>query len=211
MLPKSPEQTLGGAILHPEDTAKEVVGEIKGVGKFAENAVSFGEKYSQASAGERGTMAASILNGLLFFGATDGDGIALELGEEGAKVSVIKGGSYREVRNANTGGEVHHMPANSVSPVSHGKGPAIWMIKEDHFRTASHPRQGVKSARFRAHQKQLIIDGRPRDALALDIKDIRVKFGSLYNKSLLQMINYAKINELFAKDALVEDGNRLNI
>ncbi len=47
----------------------------------------------------------------------------------------IAGGRYKDI--AANGGEVHHMPAKSVSPLSYGDGPAIWMETADHYKTAS--------------------------------------------------------------------------
>ncbi len=42
-----------------------------------------------------------------------------------SKGTPIKGGSYEAVRAANVGGDVHHMPGDSVSPISRERGPAI--------------------------------------------------------------------------------------
>ena len=62
----------------------------------------------------------------------------------GAANALRGGGSYRAVRSANTGGEVHHMPSwNSLkrmgdsNPFSHGSAPGILMEKGDHMLTAS--------------------------------------------------------------------------
>jgi len=52
-------------------------------------------------------------------------------------VRAAKGGLFKEVRSANTGGEVHHMPADSSSPLSTNNGPAILMDADDHKLTAS--------------------------------------------------------------------------
>src|SRR5919205_4513179 len=45
------------------------------------------------------------------------------------------GGAYKDVPDR--GGQVHHMPAKSISPLSEDDGPGIRMSIEDHRRTAS--------------------------------------------------------------------------
>ncbi|MGH2863252.1 MAG: RHS repeat-associated core domain-containing protein [Solirubrobacteraceae bacterium] len=59
------------------------------------------------------------------------------------------GGRYGQLDTGN-GIELHHMPADSVSPLSRGDGPAIQMERLDHYQTASwgggvqrQPRTGV--------------------------------------------------------------------
>ena len=42
-----------------------------------------------------------------------------------------QGGSYKSVRDTNIGGEVHHMPADSISHLSRDEGPGIWMETVD--------------------------------------------------------------------------------
>lgn len=107
------------------------------------------------------------------------------------KSFVPKGGSYREVRGVNIGGEVHHMPAASASDLPYSKGPAIWMTKEDHMLTASYGSGRVADI-YRNNQKELMDSGRMRDAIAMDIRDIRSLFGTKYNEGLLQMLLYAR-------------------
>ena len=101
------------------------------------------------------------------------------------------GGSYSKVRAARDGGEVHHTPANSVSPLSHGKGPSIWMSIKDHKKTASWGRSRA-AKRYRAQQKSLIRQGKFRKAIAKDIKDIRKKFGKKYDGCIKLMLAYFK-------------------
>jgi Domain of unknown function (DUF4150) len=101
------------------------------------------------------------------------------------------GGSYTKVRAANTGGEVHHTPANSISPLSTGKGPSVWMSIADHRKTASWGRSAA-AKRYRAQQKSLIKNGKQREALAKDIKDIRKKFGNKYDNCIKMMLAYFK-------------------
>ncbi len=64
--------------------------------------------------------------------------------------STKTGGAYKDVP-AN-GGQVHHMPADSVSPYSKNAGPGIRMDTPDHMKTVSWGRS--KSAQeYRAIQK----------------------------------------------------------
>jgi hypothetical protein len=100
-----------------------------------------------------------------------------------------EGGRYGKVRAANTGGEVHHMPADSVSPLSRSKGPGILMDKADHARTASHGSQGLAGAKYRARQKALIEQGRFDDAVQMDIDDIQSKSANKYDDAILEMID----------------------
>ena len=104
------------------------------------------------------------------------------------------GGSYTKVRAARDGGEVHHTPANSSSPLSTGKGPSIWMHRRDHRRTAScGSSRGAR--KYRARQKSLIRQGKIREAIAMDLKDIRKKFGDKYDACIRQMLAY--VNKLY--------------
>ena len=104
-----------------------------------------------------------------------------------------QGGSYSSVRATNIGGQVHHIPANSVSPVSHAKGPAIWMPTPDHLDTASWGSYN-KGKQWRAYQKELIDSGKFGKAMEMDIRDVQRKFGSQYNDGIREMLEYAGDN-----------------
>ena len=101
----------------------------------------------------------------------------------------VQGGRYGQVRYANSGGEVHHMPANSVNGLPRSQGPAIHMSREDHRQTASHGGQGLAGAEYRASQKELVDAGRLDDAIQMDIDDIQSLFDSKYDDAILQMID----------------------
>ncbi len=104
-----------------------------------------------------------------------------------------QGGSYAEIRATNIGGQVHHMPVNSVSPVSHAKGAAIWMPTPDHLDTASWGSYN-KGKQWRAYQKELIDNGKFGKAMEIDIRDIQRKFGSQFNDGIREMLEYAGDN-----------------
>ena len=110
-----------------------------------------------------------------------------------------KGGSYDEVFKEGEGDkfEVHHMPADSTSNLERGDGPAIKMEKEDHRQTASCG-SSREAREYRAQQKELIEQGKFREALQMDIDDIHEKFGHKYDDAISEMLEYV--------DKLEEEG-----
>lgn len=99
------------------------------------------------------------------------------------------GGAYKNL--SADGGQVHHMPADSASPISKGNGPAIRMETKDHMRTESWG--NYKSAQeYRANQENLIKEGKIREAQQLDIDDIVSKFGNKYDEAIKQMQEYTE-------------------
>jgi hypothetical protein len=103
----------------------------------------------------------------------------------------VKGGAYSEVKKNSNGEthEVHHMPADATSELSHGDGPAIRMEKADHRRTASCG-YSKEAQEYRAIQKQLIEEGKFHEALQMDIDDIHEKFGDKYDDAIEEMLVY---------------------
>lgn len=101
------------------------------------------------------------------------------------------GGSYKDVHKVGEGDlyEVHHMPADSISELSRGDGPAIKMNKEDHRETASCG-TSREAREYRVMQKELIEQGKFREAVEMDINDIRDKFGDKYDNAISQMLEY---------------------
>jgi hypothetical protein len=111
------------------------------------------------------------------------------------------GGSYSSVRySVDTSGnetlkagEVHHIPAfdsyDGAIPLSYGRGPAIWMSKDDHSRTASHPNM-PGSAGYRDKQRNLIKQCKFREAQELDFQDIRLRSGDRYDIFINEMNIY---------------------
>lgn len=109
-----------------------------------------------------------------------------------------KGGSYGEVFKEGEGEtyEVHHMPADSASHLERNDGPAIKMEKEDHRKTASCG-SSREAREYRDVQKELVDKGKFREALQMDIDDIREKFGDKYDDAIAEMLVY--INKLEAE------------
>lgn len=102
-----------------------------------------------------------------------------------------EGGSYRDVVKYSDGEleEVHHMPADSASNLERNDGPAIKMEKEDHRQTASWGNSN-EAREYRAKQKELIDEGKFREAIQMDIDDIHDKFGDKYDGAIQEMEDY---------------------
>lgn len=111
-----------------------------------------------------------------------------------------KGGSYKDIKVNGEGEkyEVHHMPSDSASTnLERGDGPAIKMDKEDHRQTASCG-MSREAREYREKQRELIEQGKFREALQMDIDDIHDKFGTKYDDAIAQMLEYV--------DQLEEEG-----
>lgn len=104
---------------------------------------------------------------------------------------VKKGGSYKDVKTDGEGEkyEVHHMPADSASNLERVDGPAIKMEKEDHRKTASCG-MSREAREYRENQRELIEQGKFREALQMDIDDIHEKFGDKYEDAIGEMLEY---------------------
>ncbi|MCD8104531.1 MAG: hypothetical protein LUF35_05915 [Lachnospiraceae bacterium] len=103
----------------------------------------------------------------------------------------LQGGSYKDVFQGGQGDkyEVHHMPADSASFLAREDGPAIRMEKEDHRKTASCG-SSREARNYRAAQKNLISQGKFKEALQMDIDDVKEKCGDKYNAAIGQMMQY---------------------
>lgn len=121
-------------------------------------------------------------------------------GKNNLENTSIKGGSYAQVFIEGMGKEyeVHHMPADSVTPLSRGDGPAIRMETDDHRKTASCG-SSREAKEYRALQKEHVDNGRFREALQMDIDDIKDKFGDKYNSEISEMLDYVKEIEMEGK------------
>jgi hypothetical protein len=105
----------------------------------------------------------------------------------------ILGGNYRDVRAANVGGDIHHMPADSVSPLTRQEGPGIWMETPDHVRTASFG--GSAEARaYRLDQQRLIQQGQFMDAIQMDVDNVRALRGDKYDENIRQMLEWLRLS-----------------
>ena len=104
------------------------------------------------------------------------------------------GGRYGDLKDDKSGRryeseEVHHTPAKKSSKLPERDGPAIRMEKKDHRRTASCGRS-KKAQEYRNKQAKLIEEGRFREAVQMDIDDIKKNFGDKYNEGIEDMLKY---------------------
>ena len=70
-----------------------------------------------------------------------------------------------------------------------GKGPGIRMETGDHKKTASWGRKRT-AQEYREKQKQLIAEGKFKEAQQMDIDDIHEKFGHKYDDAISEMLEY---------------------
>ncbi len=85
------------------------------------------------------------------------------------------------------GGEVHHTPANEVTPFSTAKGPAIWMDIRHHKKTGSNGK-GKEQVRYRERQRDLIQQGKVMNAILKDVQDINEIAPEIYDIPVRQML-----------------------
>ena len=128
----------------------------------------------------------------------------IQAGRTGPRPSQAHGGAYRDVPTA--GGQVNHIPPLSVLPekISKYDGPSIWMETADHMKTNSWGTGAIiptakypyKTAeQWRAAQRELITKGKFREAMQMDIDDIRAKFGNKYERGIKEMSEHVdKLN-----------------
>lgn len=113
--------------------------------------------------------------------------------------SGYRGGSYGGTKSP--GIESHHIPAESAYPlvnIGQSRMPAIQMDPADHALTASHPRQPGAQA-YRDAQKRLIASGNIGAAFAMDVADIKAKFGDKYDEALVEAAAYLACLKYFKK------------
>ena len=113
-----------------------------------------------------------------------------------------RGGSHADMSGPRTrrdGLDSHHMPDRHATPtVDPNDGPAIQMDPLDHFATSSNGRHGESSRIWRDETAQMIREGRYRDAMAREIRDVRRAAKKVssdprkYNEAIQEMLEYAR-------------------
>jgi hypothetical protein len=113
-----------------------------------------------------------------------------------------RGGSYQDMLVPNPakpgkkmvppGTQLNHIPPCQVMKKISGwdpkQGGAVQMDKIDHRKV--HTTGGSGNTKdHRKHQQELIENGQMRDAIALDILDIRARFGNKYDEGINEMID----------------------
>jgi len=109
----------------------------------------------------------------------------------------FRGGSYGGTKGVGDKDmESNHMPPKSVSPLGEYPSPSMQMDKEDH-RVAMSTGSSLEAQEWRKAQQELINSGRYRDALAMDIRDVRriaEEGGDItkYNEATRELLAYYK-------------------
>lgn len=121
--------------------------------------------------------------------------------KQGSGKGPYRGGAHSKTsKPKNDGKDSHHMPADDVSPLKRGNGPAIQMDPADHRRTSSNGNQGLKGVQYRKKIEGLLQQKKWREAMLTEIKDVRkiaAKAGTprKYNEAMLEMLEYFKCLE----------------
>lgn len=114
---------------------------------------------------------------------------ALAAGVPGAQ---FQGGAHGFMKGPTGDGlDSHHMPAAAASPLPRDAGPAIKMLPADHAMTASNGRMPGSPA-FIAAQRRLVANGQFMAAFAMDVVDVRARFGDKYDTAIAQATAYAE-------------------
>ncbi|MFN9371898.1 MAG: polymorphic toxin-type HINT domain-containing protein [Planctomycetaceae bacterium] len=121
---------------------------------------------------------------------------------ESQSLGKYRGGAHSEMTSISKRGDgldSHHMPDRYADPSTTSlDGPAIQMDPSDHHATSSNGRHGTAAARYRAKTAEMIANGRYRDAMAREIRDVRraasVVSGDVtkYNQAIREMLEYAR-------------------
>ena len=118
----------------------------------------------------------------------------------GKNTSDTGGGAHRQTtKPIGDGKDSHHMPDRNADPNVHpNDGPAIKMDPKDHAKTSSNGRNGLEGKKYRAETAEMIKNGKARDAMAREIKDVRRSAQEVsgdrtkYNINIQEMLDYAK-------------------
>lgn len=120
--------------------------------------------------------------------ASDG-GQTITLNEGSTERWNFAGGKYGTMDALD--GQRHHMPSDSVSPLSTYNGPCIRMRTADHKLTASYG-SSSSAINFRSQESALISNGKFLAAQQLGISDIQNLFGTKYNYAINDMVTYTR-------------------
>jgi hypothetical protein len=106
-----------------------------------------------------------------------------------AEMTKYRGGAYDDIKMTTNPHNVerHHIPADSTTTISKGKGLAIQMERDDHRATSS-CEPSTKAKEYRATLQEKIESGDMRGAVATDIWDVKAGTGRKYNKAMIEML-----------------------
>ncbi|MCU0912887.1 MAG: hypothetical protein MUE98_16740 [Rhodobacteraceae bacterium] len=108
----------------------------------------------------------------------------------GTGTGPYNGGSYNGTRSP--GIESHHVPAQSAYPpgsMSPGVMPAIAMDPADHRQTASYG-SGADARAYQTQQRMALQRGGLAAAFAMDVADIKLRFGDKYDQAIMEASAY---------------------
>ncbi|MCX7112869.1 MAG: hypothetical protein NTX45_22675 [Proteobacteria bacterium] len=121
--------------------------------------------------------------------------------ENGIPTDSYRGGKHGAIQKGGSSyippRESHHVPSDNshkqVGTLSTNNAPSIQMDKADHQKTASWGNTPSAKA-YRNSQASLLKNGKMgfMAAIAMDITDIRSKFGNKYDGAIAQMLAWAK-------------------
>jgi len=108
----------------------------------------------------------------------------------GVPGSKYRGGAHSAMTQPiGDGLDSHHMPADSISPLTRAMSPAIQMDQRDHRRTNSYGGRAQTNAVL-AGQQNLINSGNFVAAQAIDVAEVLAKFPGKYDAAIAQMEAY---------------------
>ena len=118
-------------------------------------------------------------------------------------LDLARRGTYRGERGSHKGEEANHSPAwgaykDLPNRPSYGSEPAYHMDKSDH-RGMSSTGSSTTARRWRAQQRQFILQGRWDLAMEMDIIETKRKFIDKYDKRLRRMVREAVRQKLITK------------
>jgi hypothetical protein len=119
-----------------------------------------------------------------------------------ARSNYNKANGYDPKKDEGIGGEIHHMPAQSIydpanwppgtkPPFTPYTGPSIWMEEKDHQLTASWGKT-KDAAIHREEELDLLKKGDVCGAVAIGVKDVRELFENKYDSGIKQMYDYLR-------------------
>jgi filamentous hemagglutinin len=175
---------MGTAITRPDESTEEFSANVADDPDGSDALIQDGSRFVL------GTVI-GIVSGKKFAGSKKGEGD--NRNDQETENEQFTGGPHRETSQpAGEGLDSHHCPAKSCykdAQISSQDGPAVKLDPPDHRRTASYG-SSPDAKEYRALQKELVDQGRVREAVQMDIDDLRRKFGDKYESAIKQMQTY---------------------
>ena len=167
------------------------------LGKIAKKGGELAGVVKKTDKAAEGTAAANKASGKGKGGRVDG-GPCDHL-KQGSGKGPYRGGAHSKTsKPKNDGKDSHHIPAKGANPqLDPNDGPAIQMHPNDHANTSSNGRWGKEARDYSKEISDMIKNGRIRDAMAKEIKDVRriareIGDSKRYNEAIQEMLEYFK-------------------